>query len=58
MVVSTVFETRCTFTRFSRLFVTDDAEATPGPDKRTDVLAAIGEWEDAFDSEAPSVSAT
>jgi hypothetical protein len=32
----------------SMLFTTDDAETLPEPSERTAVLAAIGEWEDAF----------
>jgi hypothetical protein len=47
-----ILETRCRFTDFSMLFVTDDVEATPESDERTAVLAAIREWEDAFKDKA------
>jgi len=51
-----ILETRCTFTHFSMLFVTDDAEVTLEPDERAAVLTAIGEWEDAFDGKVLSAS--
>jgi hypothetical protein len=48
-----ILETRCTFTPFSKIVVTDDAEAIPEPDERTAALTAISKWEDAFDSKTP-----
>jgi len=45
-----IHETRATFNPLLPLiFETDDAEANPTPEEGTAVLAAIKQWEDAFD---------